>query len=306
MGMLVSYGLGAAASIDTSTAASEQNNPSTAGSTYEDELDQSMTHYQGVISIGWYNPAEGYFFNSSVAQTFTPTKEVLTRIQFLMAKNATAAYPCSIAIRESLTGEELAYAQVGPSDFPLFDPLHPENLSWITFDINDIWVNPGQTYYMVLFTMNATDNYYYCAGNGTNMYPNGTVYISYDDGTTWEEIVDADGCFKTYGLRETFFEITQTPGLFGISMAIRNIGNVTAWDVQAGITITMNGIFSKINKTFTVTAGQLAPNESLPFTTGLIFGLGRIHIKIWALAVNVREIAVETDAFLFLFFIIIK
>lgn len=269
---------------------------------YVDELDQYMTNYGGWLPIGWYRLGGSLIGNISVAQTFVPTKEVLTRIQFLMAKNATAQYPCSVVIRDNITGQNLAVASVPPSAFPLFGN-QPENFSWITFDINDIWVIPGHSYSIIMYTVNSSDNFYYCAGNGTGTYLNGSVFVSYNDGQTWTEIPDADGCFKTYGLRETFLQITPDPT--GHTYTITNIGNVSAWDVESSLSIT-GGIFGLINKTFNASIPQLEPNHSFILTMGLVFGLGPIQLKLVVRAANVREMSVSRHGIILLIFIILK
>jgi hypothetical protein len=164
-----------------------------------DELDQSMTDYDGVLPLGRTN-IFGYYANLSIAQSFKPQKEIMTRAQFLMARNATTLYPCFLAVRDSLTGEDLALISVEPSEFPLVNGTPTEEqLAWVEFNFKDIKISPGQTYYMVVYTSNITENYYWISGNGTDVYKNGTVYLSTDDGATWSEFSGADACFKTYG-----------------------------------------------------------------------------------------------------------
>jgi hypothetical protein len=166
-----------------------------------DELDQYMTDCEGAIPVGAvsiFTPDE--IVNLSVAQSFIPQKEMLTRVEFYMGKNCTTTFPVNVVIREELNGENLARATAGPDGFPVYNPSYPcENLTWIEFDFDDIHVTPGETYYMVVSTYNDSENYYWVGGNGSDMYPNGIVYLSVDDGETWEEIPDGDGCFKTYG-----------------------------------------------------------------------------------------------------------
>ena len=245
--------------------------------------------------------------NLSVAQSFKPQKEVLTRVQFLMGRNITTTYPCILAIRDNLTKEDLTSVAVNPAQFPVMDPGHMENLTWVTFDFKDMWVTLNQTYYIVVYTTNITDNFYYVSGNGTNIYLNGTVYLSTDNGGTMEEFQDADGCFKTYGLRETFLDLTVKFGMLGPSFIIRNVGNYTAWDVTWNITIN-GGIFGMIHRTISGTLPELPSGNETTVTMGsVIIGLGHVTLSIRISAANVREISTETDALiLFIFWRIVE
>ncbi len=246
--MLVLGGLGAAATATNHKQKSPQNNNNTS-SPYVDELDQSMTDFDGSLPMGRTN-IFGYYANLSVAQSFIPQKELLTRAQFLMARNASTSKPCILAVRDNLTGANLAMTSMEPSEFPIVNGTPTEDqLAWINFNFNDIWVTPGQTYYLVVYTTNITGNYYWISGNGTNMYVNGTVMLSIDNGNTWAEFPNADGCFKTFGLRETFLNITMKGSLLGPSFVIKNIGNYTAWDVTWNYTI--SGGFLLFNKGIT-------------------------------------------------------
>ncbi|MCX6667173.1 MAG: hypothetical protein NTV74_02885 [Euryarchaeota archaeon] len=179
-----------------------------------DEIDQSMTSYDGVLPLGRTN-IFGYYANLSVAQSFIPQKEIQTRAQFLMARNATTLYPCWLAIRDNLTTENLAIISVQPNAFPLVNGTPTEEqLAWVEFDFKDIKITPGHTYYIVMYTSNVTENYYWISGNGTNVYTSGTVYLSIDDGATWSEFPGggADACFKTYGRNN---EAPETPSIDG-------------------------------------------------------------------------------------------
>ena len=231
--------------------------------------------------------------------------ELLTRAQFLMARNATTLKPCVLAVRDNLTHSDLANISVEPSEFPVVNGTPTEDkLEWIDFNFNDLWVIPGQTYYLVVYTVNITDNYYWISGNGTNIYLNGTVYLSLDDGKNWSEFTNADGCFKTYGLRETFLNVTMGANRFGPWFYIKNTGNYTAWDVTWNITVD-GGIFGRIHKQSIDTLSELLPtNETIVKMSGF-FGLGKVTISIRVSAANVHEHIKEMNAKVFLFFWIV-
>jgi hypothetical protein len=269
-------------------------------SPYEDELDQSMTDYDGTLPLGRTN-IFGYYVNLSIAQSFIPQMEVLTRTYFLMARNITTTHPCTLAIRDNLTKEDLAVVSVQPSEFPVVNGTPTEQqLAWIEFNFDDIWVTPGQTYYIVVYTANITDNFYWISGNGTNMYPNGTVYLSTNDGQNWSEFTDADGCFKTFGLHETFLQIIIKGGL-GPSITIKNIGNYTAWDVVLDSTI---GGLVFFGAHITMNVSEIPPGEEVILQPGLIFGFGKVTISLTISGANVKETSSEASGFLLLIFLL--
>jgi len=303
IGIVVLGGLGAAVTATNQNQKNTQRSGITE-SPYVDELDQSMTDYDGSLPLGRTN-IFGYYANLSIAQSFIPKMEVLTRTFFLMARNASTSYPCFLAIRDNLTKEDLSVVSIEPSEFPIVNGTPTEEqLAWIEFNFDDIWVTPGQTYYIVVYTANVTDNYYWISGNGTNIYQNGTVYLSLNDGQNWTEFVDADGCFKTYGLHETFLQITMKGG-FGSSIVIKNIGNYTAWDVIYDSTISGGLVF--IGKHYSTNISELQPGQEITLNLGLILGFGKVTISLQISAANVKEMSSEHSAFLlFVFLLSIK
>jgi hypothetical protein len=300
IGIVVLGGLGAAVTATDQNQKNSQRSGITE-SPYVDELDQSMTDYDGSLPLGRTN-IFGYYANLSIAQSFIPQMEVLTRTFFLMARNASTTYPCFLAIRDNLTEKDLAITSVEPNGFPIVNGTPTEEqLAWIEFNFDDIWVTPGQTYYIVVYTANVTDNYYWISGNGTNIYQNGTVYLSTNDGQNWTEFVGADGCFKTHGLHETFLQITLKGG-FGSSIIIKNIGNYTAWDITLNNTISGGLIFT--GRSFTTTLSELPPGQEMTLRMPLILGFGKVLISLKISAANVKEISSQANATVLLFFII--
>ncbi|MBE3121202.1 MAG: hypothetical protein IMZ43_08160 [Thermoplasmata archaeon] len=301
IGIMVLGGLGTIATGAYQPAKKTYTN-NTVGTTYVDELDQSMIDYDGSLPLGPTNFL-GFYANLSVAQSFIPQKELLTRTQFLMARNASTSSPCVLAVRDNLTGENLAIISVTPGEFPVVNGTPTEDqLAWINFNFDDIWVIPGQTYYLVVYTANITENYYWISGNGTNMYPNGSVMLSIDDGKTWGELIpNADGCFKTYGLRETFLGITMNSNFFGPSFVIKNIGNYSAWDLTWNYTT--SGGFLLFKKDVTGSISELLPGNEIIVKSGFIFGFGKVTLSLKVSAANVKELSIQKDAIVLLFFV---
>jgi hypothetical protein len=300
IGIVVLCGLGAAVTATNENQKNTQKSGITE-SPYVDELDQSMTDYDGSLPLGRTN-IFGYYANLSIAQSFVPQMEVLTRTFFLMARNTSTIYPCFLAVRDNLTAKDLAVVPAEPSEFPIVNGTPTEEqLAWIEFDFDDLWVTPGQTYYIVVYTANITENYYWISGNGTNIYQNGTVYLSLNDGQNWTELVDADGCFKTYGLHETYLQITKKGGL-GPSFVIKNVGNYTAWDVTVNNTISGGLVF--IGKHTITNLSELQPGQEMTLHPVFVLGFGKVTISLKVSAANVKEMSSETSAILLLVFLI--
>ena len=182
VGIFVLSGLGAGAySFDENTngmCAEIENSNS-----YGDDLDQSQTN-TSLVSEGIAMPVGRLTFekaiNFQIAQSFTPDREVLTKVELYIGKNTTASYPYIVAIRDNLVGENLRETSVGPGG------IVPLNYSWIEFDFDDMWVDVGDTYYIVSYTENVTDNFYaWGAHNDSASYPYGCAWMSIDDGDTW-------------------------------------------------------------------------------------------------------------------------
>ncbi len=146
-----------------------------------DEIDQYQTDYVQNIFLPVGRLAD-YFqspLNISVAQSFKPQKEVLSKVALLVTKNTTTSEPFVLAIRDELPGENLAKISVNPDEFENL------NLTWVEFDFEDIPVIINKTYYIVSYTANVTENYYiWGANNNFESYKYGCAWMSID-GETW-------------------------------------------------------------------------------------------------------------------------
>ena len=156
-----------------------------------DELDQYQPDMEFFAPVG--NIFLAPEINYHTAQSFIPTKNVLTRVEILAGKNSTASYDFTLAIRDDLLGPDLTSLSLPPSAFVT------ENFSWVEFDFDDIGVTPGTTYYIVCTTFDYPDNWYAWGAELTDVYPYGSVWWSEDDGASFEEDPDADLTFPTYG-----------------------------------------------------------------------------------------------------------
>lgn len=305
IGIVIASGIGAAATpAVTHKQATQKTNPS--GVTFKDELDQSMTTPDEVLPIGatYFNTTHQQ--NLSAAQSFIPRKDIFTRALLLMAKNATTTHPCTCELKENLTGSVLATVQVAPDQFNVYDPTNQTgNLTWVEFDFYSVWVTPGNTYYLVVYTANVTHNTYWCAGNGSNLYPYGSLYYSLDNGQSWQNLTNSDVCFQTYGASQTTLSITISKGLFGPSFTIKNIGNHTAGSVVCNITVD-GGILGLIHNSGVSIFSDLSPGIQKIAYPALVIGFGPVKITATVFAINAKEQTVQLNATLILIFIIVK
>jgi hypothetical protein len=285
-----------------------------------DELDQSQLVYSNgtVIPVGRIQVLDTVL-TILMAQSFVPTKEVLTRVELYMGKNATASYPLVVGIRDNLTHPDLAQTQLSPDHFT-------GNLTWIDFDFPDLWVNPGETYFIVASTRNATDNYYgWAAANYSDAYLNGAAYWSTDNGSSWQGAASEvhpqtsvsqgtqqqggrsnssfDMCFKTYGLRETTLALALVSSFPILKFSVTNTGNVTAQEPTATVSI-KGGVLGGLNHTFSTSQAELQPGESFLLKAGMFFGFGRFTMTVTVYAINAKPSTITQEGVLILFFVI--
>jgi len=155
-----------------------------------DELDQYQLEMDSSGPIGREPDSPHKYY--IVAQGFTPTKSILTRVELMVSKNVTTTYDLTLAIRDNLTGPDLTSISKNPDSIPT------DIFSWIEFDFDNIKVTPGKTYYIVCSTIDASGNWYAWGVKMDDVYPNGTILWS-EDGQEWYNFSPADATFKTYG-----------------------------------------------------------------------------------------------------------
>ena len=155
---------------------------------FVDTLDQQQTNDS--------NYAVTVTGNASMAQSFIPTLETLTRVELKLYKKGTLD-TLIISIKSNLTGPDLTWIYLPGNSLPI-------TKTWVECDFPDVSVTPGDTYYIVWDTLGGHDqdnNSYWCFGIN-NPYLNGLIKTRLDD--VWRiwnpgEFPDPDFCFKTYG-----------------------------------------------------------------------------------------------------------
>lgn len=154
----------------------------------DDQLDQ-----QQYILSGY---AYGVSDKNKLAQSFVPTLNVLTRIQLNIFR-AGNPESITISIHSDLSNNALTTTQLDAD-------IIPTSSNWISFDIDDIAVNPGQQYYIIWQTTGSVSNM-------TTIFWNLADRDPYEPGDAWifrefwekfetSSANDPDFCFKTYGL----------------------------------------------------------------------------------------------------------
>ncbi|HDM67052.1 MAG TPA: hypothetical protein ENG62_01535 [Thermoplasmatales archaeon] len=134
-----------------------------------------------------------------LAQSLVPSMNPLTKIEVKIDKPRVTEDPLILSIRKELNGSDLVSLSIPGSDVPFF-------VFWVGFDIPDIEVEVGETYYIVLHTSSPAEAPYrwlYEYNSSCDPYDKGKLWRSMDGGKTWyamEEGGDVfiDATFRTY------------------------------------------------------------------------------------------------------------
>ena len=193
--------------------------PSLFSAPINEELDQQQIDYDATTCLHG---------NMLFAQSFTPEVDTLTKVELIMNKMGDLFGNSVLSIRESLTSFDLTLV--------IKESIEIDgDLSWITFDVPDIDVIPGETYYIVLTpdpNADGGEEHYLSWGfSWDDSYADGSAYWQYEG--SWNQGVPshrtADYTFKTYGIKDDSdeeVELDITAGGFG-----RNMGFGVAIDV---------------------------------------------------------------------------
>jgi hypothetical protein len=163
-----------------------------------EELDQYMVLVDGGRPIGNYtNSTVSYYW--TVAQSFKPRKLILTRLEIFISKNdiQPTIYPLKISLRNKIDGEDIRSTSINTENISDF----PKGV-YLEFDFDDLKINVGDTYYIVCKTESYAGNMYFWGANSKNLYQDGQVLYSINDGENWDsnpQIENVDMCFRTFG-----------------------------------------------------------------------------------------------------------
>lgn len=256
-----------------------------------DELDQSQTECDEDELIGYH---EG--IQLTLAQSFTPQKDILTRI-YLFAYREISPYPFQLAIRSELNGENLTTKSISYTSFPVTNP------EWIEFDFEDISVTAGKTYYMILSTPRKTGHYYVVGFGSHNQYPYGNGYYTLD-WQEWTNMSDIDLCFKTYG-KDYPFQVDVNGGITKVGATLTNNFGYTLENVQWKINV-QGGFLNSISKENNGIIESLEDSNSETISIDdFIFGLGPIKVTVSVDLETGEKIIRNSNGLVVLFFIFI-
>ena len=203
-------------------------------------IDQTQTE-EG----GWYFSIDD---KSAAAQSFTPSMTPLAKVRLYIQSNNPSNpqenYPLKVSIRDDLDGEDLTSVTVDKEK--MFDEY-----SWVNFDFEDITVQLGSTYYMVVESLSSGGEYWWA------MYSSEDI-DKYESGEAWARVTDngvvhwvnfsgcSDFCFKTYGYAGRDPDLScdgiiglpdQTPGsTVTADFTVQNVGDEDSllnWEIAS-------------------------------------------------------------------------
>ena len=153
-----------------------------------DGTDQQQTEH-GNLGYGCY-------YGAQWAQSFIPSQNTISMVSLYLFKDG-GPPGLTVSIRDDLNNADLTSAYITGDDIG-------EELKgvWYEFNIPEIEVTPGQTYYIIWTPdNNEPGNIFYWSYGNDDPYPNGITW--FQAGYLWEEneIPDSnngDFCFKTY------------------------------------------------------------------------------------------------------------
>jgi hypothetical protein len=193
------------------------------------ELDQSFTPNN-------YNPTPLNDPLTGYAQSFTPTKEVLTWASLLLSKNN---YPSYALIRLKY------YRQLTEGGWYIVDQaiVHGSDLpetgyGWINFTFENTPLISGDehSYLSLEPDVKSENQHIICWYSTGNPYNRGS-YWKHDDTFTWYQYPDQDFIFKTYG------EMDSNNPILQISPTTINLGDVhkNEWKNNTVLTVSNGG-----------------------------------------------------------------
>ena len=121
-------------------------------------------------------------------------------------------------------------------------------------------------------------------------------------GVSWEELRDGglDNNWPIGAIVEgegTELSIINITGPIGVNAEVKNIGEVPAYNVKYTMIVT-GGILGRIFRIVSDSVTELAPDETIPIYSDLIFGFGPITIDIKANSSNAYEVTKLKNAFI--------
>lgn len=158
---------------------------------YDDILDQEQAIYD-LFSFVLNN-------NNTLAQSFIPTLNDITRVELRMDRDGSENQNITVSIRKTRNGHDLTSVTISSNVI-----AHGHG-DWIEFDFENISINSGETYYIIMNKNIVAESPYLnhiCWNLGDDdRYPNGTAWTCSKLDGTWKshDSKGWDFCFRTYG-----------------------------------------------------------------------------------------------------------
>jgi hypothetical protein len=214
--------------------------------------DPSDTSDEGYIIDQTQTDEGGYYYpvtqGNPAAQSFIPSMTPLAKVRLYVRSNCPVnpceSYSLKVSIRDDLDQEDLTSVIVDKN-------MIPDYYTWVNFDFEDITVEPGKTYYIVMTSIYQGSEYRWAMWSSQDIE-------KYGCGEAWAQIVDnyiikwvnfsgcCDFCFKTYGYAGRTSDLScqgviglpdQVPGsTVTDSFTIKNIGDENSllnWEISS-------------------------------------------------------------------------
>ena len=194
---------------------------------------------------GYYYPVT---YGNPAAQSFVPSMTPLAKVRLYVKSycpvNPCESYSLKVSIRDDLDKDDLTSVIINKD-------MIPDYYSWVNFDFEDITVEPGKTYYMVVTSLYPESEYRWAMWSSQDIE-------KYEPGEAWAQIVVnqiikwtnfsgcSDFCFKTYGYAGRVSDLScqgiiglpdQVPGgTATASFTIKNIGDENSllnWEISS-------------------------------------------------------------------------
>lgn len=210
--------------------------------------------------------------STPIWQEFVPTKNNIVRAEIKVMQGYGGSPPLTLEIHKPY-GTSLASIDVPVGDIP-------DTPGWVSFDIPDIPLNPGETYYIGVVYKGSGE--YAVCGAGGNPYTEGES----DRGPMW------DWCFRTFADEDVSPDLTvQVNGGFGVNVVIRNVGTTDASNIA--YTITLSGIVL-YQQNYGEVISSIPAGGVITVSSGFIFAFGNGQVS-----VSVGDINLVKDAYFF-------
>ena len=238
----------------------------------DDQLDQY--NYESDIGYQLYfNRTDDFIW---LGQSFRPTLPTLTRVRLWIGKashNTTS--DLIISIRSDINGSDLVMVSKHSYEIPEYP-----DLDWVEFNFNDLYVVPGDTYFIVA-TCNYTGHWYFGYGLISvtwDAYADGDLWSKndYHEGGGWYK-PGGDACFETYGTASVL-EIENINGGFRAGAVLKNKGLTSIYDISWSIDLSGGFIIAGGHDDGVI--DKLVAGETTTIRQSTLYGIGRTTITV--------------------------